>query len=424
VGEAVPANQASVQGGVATLFEVSPPLPSRLTLDPDTGTIGGMPDAETPAANHVVTASNAGGSTQATVRVRVGPALPDAFASLAPGFSAEVVLEGQTKIAKIALAPDGRVFFIEVDAGQVRVVDPVQGLLATPFATLPVLNGGHQGLIGLVLDPDFTNNGHLYVQATVAGDGMTTVDRSQVLRFTDVNSIGTNQTLVVDDLPVSPPGGINNGGELVFRADGTLLVSIGDIQVPELAQEPGSASLAGRVLRYDLSQLPAVVPQDNPVAGDPTFAKGLRNTFGMAIQPVTGGLFAADNGPASNDHLYYLAPGRNGGWGAAVPVPGAEAALTVRLYATVIVPTAVCWHDGTGMPAGYANNLFLASYDEQALRRFVLSGAAFTDIDEEEVFATFTLSANAHKVLDVEVAMDGSIHVATFTGIYRIFAID
>jgi glucose/arabinose dehydrogenase len=275
-----------------------------------------------------------------------------------------------------------------------------------------------------VLDPDFTDNGHLYLQATVPGDGMTTGDRSQVLRFTDVDSIGTNQTLVVDGLPVSPPGGINNGGELAFRADGTLLVSIGDTQVPELAQEPGSVSLAGRVLRYDLSQLPAVVPGDNPVAGDPTYAKGLRNVFGMAIQPVTGGLFAADNGPAANDRLFYLAPGRNGGWGAAVPVPGAEAALTVRLYPNVIVPTAACWHDGTGMPAGYANNLFLASYDDQALRRFVLSGAAFTDIDEEIPFATLTTAANAHKVLDVEVAPDGSLYLATFTGIYRIFAID
>lgn len=420
--EAIAPDLPTWAGGPPQDFAVAPDLPAGLSLDPSTGTLSGTPTSEAAAADYVVTASNAAGSAQTTLRIAVGPPLPAAIEALAPGFAAQVILSGTTKLAKIALAPDGRVFFTEVDAGQVRVVDPVLGLLATPFATLDVLAGGHHGLLGLVLDPAFTQNGHVYVQATIPGVGML-ADRTVVLRYTDVASVGTNETVVVDNLPAAPPGGINNGGELCFGTDGSLFVSIGDVQDPDTAQMPGSAALSGRILRYDVGSLPAQVPADNPTAGDPTWVLGLRNTFALAAHPTTGGLFGADNGPAADDELNFLAAGRNFGWGAVSPIPGAQVGYVIRNYQTVIVPTAMTWHDGTGWGAGYANNLFLASYDDQALRRFVMSGGSYTDVDSEEIFLTFALDANANKVLDVERDVDGSLYVATFTGIYRIFKI-
>jgi glucose/arabinose dehydrogenase len=380
------------------------------------------------ASSMTVAAACGGGGAGAPPPPPTTNPLPAAFESLAAGFAAEVVLEpglpDPTKIAKIALAPpaDGRIFYLEVDTGNVRVVDPVQGLLAAPFATLNVLQGAHLGLLGLALAPDFATSGHVYVLATVPAAGAQ-ADRSAVYRYTDVGSVGTNRVTVVDDLPVSSDlamgGGINNGGEILFDLSGRLLVSLGDVRVPANAQADAGTSLAGKVLRYDVGTLPATAAADNPFPGSPEWCRGLRNTFGLAVHFQTGGLFGVDNGVNSDDELNFLQAGKNFEWGGnpTGPVVG----FKMRNYATEIVPTALCWHDGTAWGAAYANNLFLASYGEQTLRRFVLSGSAFADIDAEEVFATFKLDGDKHHPLDVERATDGSLFVSTFSGIYRIY---
>ena len=427
VGTAITANTASSQGGAPTMYEVTPALPAGLSLDAGSGAISGTPTAEASSTDHTVTASNDAGQTTTDVTITVGAALPAAIESLADGFDAEVVLEpglpSPAKIAKFARAPDGRIFYLEVDTGNVRVWVPGTGqgtgLLPTPFVTISVLQGGHMGLLGLVLAPDFQTSGHVYVLACVPGvvEDMTS-DRIQVLRYTDAANLGTNETVVLDDLPVAPPGGINNGGEIEFDGSGMLLVSLGDVQDPNNSQAPSSTSLAGKLLRYDVSSGTGTVPLDNPSSGDPEWCNGLRNTFGVAVHPTTGGIFGVDNGPAADDELNFLQPGKNFAWGG--NPPPSDLGFVIRNYQTVIVPTALCWHDGTGWGTDYADNLFMASYDDHLITRFEMSGAAFTDVDRESEFCRFLLSGSSNHPLDVCVAPDGSIYVSTFSGIYRI----
>ena len=428
VGTAITPNTATTQGGAPTTYGVTPALPTGLSLDQTTGTISGTPSAEAGSTDHTITASNAAGQTSTDVTVTVGAALPSAMASLVDGFNAEVVLEpglpSPAKIAKFARVPgDGRILYLETDTGNVRVWVPGTGagtgLQATPFATLSVLQGGHMGLLGLTLAPDFATSGHVYVMACVPGDMMEmTVDRMQVVRFTDVNNVGTNRTVVLDDLPVAPPGGINNGGEILFDNDGMLLVSIGDIQDPNNSQAASSTSLAGKLLRYDVSTGTATVPVDNPTSADPEWCRGLRNTFGIAVHPTSDGIFGVDNGPAADDELNFMQPGKNFAWGGTPPAP--DVGFKIRNWQTVIVPTAICWHDGTGWGAEYANDLFLATYEDHTLERFEMSGTSFTDIDRESEFCRFIVSGTSNHPLDVCVASDGSIYISTFTGIYRI----
>lgn len=419
VGEAIPPNMASVTGGPATTFSVAPALPAGMDLDAATGTISGTPSAQAATADYVVTAANSAGSVDATISVQVGPALPTAFVSLAAGFKAEPVASGLTKVAKLALAPDGRILYTEVDTGNIRVIDANGTLLAVPYATMPVTNGGHQGLLGLVLSPTFTQDGFVYVQATFVGPDQTMPIQTVVVRLTDdpVNNVGTNMTTVVSGLPA---GAINNGGELAFDLSGALLVSLGDTTVPADAQADAATSAAGKLLRYDVSdpQNPGQIPADNPFAGSPEFCRGLRNTFGVAVHPVAGSVIGADNGPTADDELNYLEAGKNFGWGSAVAV--ANPGRRLVLYPDVIVPTALAWHDGTGWGAAYADNLFMTSYDDQLVRRFEMSGATFTEIDDETTFLELALQADDNKPLDIEIAPDGTMYVATFTGIWRI----
>lgn len=424
VAEPIVANVPTMDGGVPESFSIDPALPSGLALDPTTGVITGTPTAEVAASTYTVTVSNGAGTATSTVDIVVGPAMDPVFELLPEGFTAEALVSGlpnNPRVAKIALAPDGRVFFILVatatDTGEVRVWDPATGS-HTLFASVTVFSGGHQGLLGLALAPDFATSGFVYVLASTPGDGQTTSDRMVVSRFTDVASIGMNQVTMVDDLPTSPQGGINVAGEIAFDLTGALLVSIGDIGDPTTSQAPSSTSLAGKLLRYDVSTSPATPAAGNPQAGDPEWCRGLRNTFGIAVHPVTGGIFGADNGPASDDELNFLQAGRNFEWMDAVV---GNAGRKLRNYPDVIVPTGMDWHDGTGWGADYANDLFMVSYDLQNIHRFEMSGASFTDIDNETVWGRLREVTVLHKPLDIAVnRLDGSMLVSTFTGIYRI----
>ena len=421
-GAAIAPNTPTWTGGAPTSFSVNPSLPTGLLLDPLTGAIAGTPLDEGATTQHVVTAMNDDGQTTRTLTIAVRP---DEFEVLADGFTAQTLYENgamtPVKHGKVRAAPagDDRIFFTEVDTGDVRVIDPVTGLQATPFAHIDVRSGGHNGLLGLALAPDFASSltPYLYVLVCVDGVGMS-VDRTQVRRYTAVGNVGTNETTVLDDLPISPPVGVNNGGEICFDLNGYLFVSIGDVSFAPNADADTSVSLAGKILRYDVSTVPAVPAPGNPTSDDPEWCRGLRNTFGMAVHPTTGGLFGVDNGPDSNDELNFLQPGKHAGWGG--NPPPSQQIVPRRTWQTVIVPTGLCWHDGTTWGAAYANNLFLAAYDEHTLTRFVMSGAAFTDIDDEFEFARLALVGTANHPLSVCVAPDGSLLLATFTGIYRI----
>jgi uncharacterized protein (DUF1800 family) len=77
---AIAPNLPTTTGGAVESYDVVPALPAGLSLDPATGVISGTPTAPAPATNHVVTASNADGWSQATVRVTVALSAEDSLA--------------------------------------------------------------------------------------------------------------------------------------------------------------------------------------------------------------------------------------------------------------------------------------------------------------------------------------------------------
>jgi aldose sugar dehydrogenase len=110
----------------------------------------------------------------------------------------------------------------------------------------------------------------------------------------------------------------HNGGPVVIGPDQNVYVVIGDISHDTKAQNyengPDPDGTSG-VLR--VTQDGQIV--DNPPLGDTMplalyYAYGIRNSFGMDFDPVSGNLWATEAGLYNIDELNLVKPGFNSGW--------------------------------------------------------------------------------------------------------------
>jgi glucose/arabinose dehydrogenase len=280
--------------------------------------------------------------------------------------------------AGIAFAEDGTMYFTE-RAGNVRVVRDDR-LDPDPIARIETTDAAEMGLLGIAVE-----NGEdpaVYVFATDPS-GAT----NRVLR---IDSDRGEPEVIFDGLPAS---GYHNGGGVAFH-DGHLYVSHGEVHDSSRSQDPDA--IGGKVYRL----LPdGSVPDDNPFGDSPAFAIGLRNPFGLTIDPVTGLPFVTENGPESHDQVERIVPGGNYGWPeVSGPAPSGFDAeeLTGEYhdplldYSEIIVPTGIAFADPRRAQQKFAGDLFFGSFGEGAVHRVELNEGrdeAVSDeifVDEEE----------------------------------------
>ncbi|MDY7231845.1 PQQ-dependent sugar dehydrogenase [Hyalangium rubrum] len=228
------------------------------------------------------------------------------------GFTEQVFVEGGlSELTAMAWAPDGsNRLFITRKRGEIRVVKNGE-LLSTPWATVsPLRTSGESGLIGLAFDPHFATNRYVYVVATVfVNEG--TVDQ-QILRYTDVEGVGTDRTVILAGLPTG--GGNHNGGGLAFGPDGMLYFGVGDGFSPV-----GVEDLSSLVAKIGRTRTDGTAPEDNPFFDGPgpnndyIWARGFRNPFGLAFQPGTGKLWVDVAGDLY-EQVFAVQGGDHAGW--------------------------------------------------------------------------------------------------------------
>jgi glucose/arabinose dehydrogenase len=200
-----------------------------------------------------------------------------------------VVASGLTVPTGLVVLPDGTAIVGERSTGRLLQVFPDR----SPARLLMTIAGldatGDGGLLGLALSPTFSEDGLLYAYISTATD-------NRVVRF----PIGGTPNPVLTGIP---HGAQDNGGALLFGADGTLFVGTGDTGNPALAQDPGS--LAGKVLHVDVF--------GHASARGPVYGSGLADVTGLCV----GGddrLYATDAVPGSPDELDRIAEGGDYGW--------------------------------------------------------------------------------------------------------------
>jgi len=304
---------------------------------------------------------------------------------LPPGTQIETVFSRISNPVSMAFTPDGQLLYTERTSGWVRL--DVNGFAFPLFkANTSGLAESERGLIGIALDPNFASNGFVYLYYTSAEDLNTTGKYdNRVLRF---SLSGSTAPTVLLKVPLeSNTTLIHNGGNLRFGPDGKLYVSIGDYFNAANGQDP--TRMPGKLHRFDASA-PLSAPADNPFfdgAGpnaDSVFARGFRNPFDFDFDPVTGALFASDNGVACDDEVNRVLPGYNYGWRSGYPIcdntsgDGPDAAFNTIAplfnWAFSAVPTGVMFYHGNLFPE-WKNDLFVCHWKSGELHHFKLNAA-------------------------------------------------
>jgi len=219
------------------------------------------------------------------------------------------VASGLSKPTAMAFSPDGRIFVAQ-QSGKLRVIKN-GSLLPTPFVSLSVQSLGETGLIGVVVDPNFTSNQYIYVYHTNTSNGV----RNRISRFKangDVAQPGSEEVILELDLLTS----INhNGGAMHFGPDGKLYVAVGESTVQSNSQNLDTYH--GKLLRINPD---GSIPAGNPFSSGSeqrrrVWAYGLRNPFTFDIQPGTGKILVNDVGPSSWEEINDASSGGlNFGW--------------------------------------------------------------------------------------------------------------
>ena len=342
--------------------------------------------------------------------------------SLPPGVVIETVATGLKFPVTMAFAPDGRLFYLE-KGGAVRVinfdsefqnpqVDPI------PWLTISVTGGGEQGLLGLAFDPDFETNGYVYLYYTEAGPNRDNV----VARFTEVNGRGDPDSRV-ELWRTYNPASNHNGGNLRFGPDGMLYITVGDGGGPASNGQARANDLSdplGKIHRVRSTDGSA--PPDNPFYddGDPgtgnddrIWALGLRNSFDFDFHPVSGEIWASENGPGCNDELNLILPGANYGWIPGWSCDGQPSGTVPPLFTwtSPIAVTGVAVYTGERIPA-WRGSLFVASWNTRELWRFPILEPGLDSIGAPEIVVNASDIPNGAR-LDVITGPDGNLYFST-----------
>lgn len=288
--------------------------------------------------------------------------------------------------------------------------DPIRG-------TPQVLNEGQGGLLDVAVDPDYAENGWVYLAYSHVLDGqggrpgaMTRLVRGKL----SDNAWTAQQVIYEAPQEFYSTTRHHYGCRIVFDRKGHLFFGVGDRGVMQQAQQLDRPNgKIHRILRD------GSVPEDNPFAAQPDalntiYAYGIRNPQGLAIHPETDALWETEHGPLGGDEVNLIEAGKNYGWpvisygrdydGSIITVQEKKEGMEQPVY--YWTPSiAVCSMDFVTGPLfeKWHNHLLVSALKYEEVR--------LLDVYDRRVLHDEVILKNAGRVRDVVCAPDGSIYV-------------
>ncbi len=362
-----------------------------------------------------------------------------------PSLVAEIVVEELSSPTSMAFMDSNNILVLE-KTGSVRLIS--NGILQEqPVLNIPVDTESERGLLGIAtLEDDNT----VFLYFTESDETL----RNRVYRYNWNGETLVNPTLILD-LPAIP-GPNHDGGKLVIGPDQYLYAIIGDLNHDGKLQnfldgpEADDTGVIFKVNPNDGSAAP-----NNPFvnSGDSVlsryYAYGIRNSFGLAIDPLTNMLWDTENGPGEYDEVNLVRPGFNSGWQTVMgPISrsGESVDDLVSFQGSQYIDPVFSWQippavtdieflHSPKLGDKYANNIFVGDYnngniyyfevnEDRSGIKFDASQTGLIDLvaDNEEELSTIIFGSGFGSITDIATGPDGFFYILSFDDgiIYRI----
>jgi aldose sugar dehydrogenase len=401
------------------------------------------------------------------------PASPDGPVINDPNLVVEKVNDKPLNIpTSLAFFGHDDILVTEKETGKViRVLDG-QVKENVPLLDVEVATAMERGLLGLALSKSMNDTKtYVFLYYTESGGGKDGDDfnagvepvGNRLYKYEYHDGKLINPTLLLD-LPATPVNnkGEHNGGKVVIGPDSNIYTVIGDVgahrtQSQNVVNGPAADGTSGIIRLTPTGEF----------AGDPIFgtegplryyyAMGIRNSFGMDFDPVSGTLWATENGPTAGDEINMVEPGFNSGWAqiqgfadSNILNRGKSAEDLLILGDAKYSDPEFSWNTTVGITDAkffssdklgkqYENNLFVGDINNGYIYRFTLNSERSTiEINKSSYEGNLDILADKQVnipkeviplifgsgfggITDLEMGPDGYLYVLTYFGeIYRI----
>ncbi len=229
--------------------------------------------------------------------------------------------------------------------GRVRQIIDGQ-LVEEPLLTITeISNKAEEGLMSIILDPDYQTNKYLYLcYVYKSSTGMVV----KVVRYTDDWNILSDPFVVRDMLPAAQR---HAWSALAFWPDGNLYITVWDAVEKDRAQSLDTYH--GKILRI---RSDGTIPEDNPFSGSAIRSYGHRNSQWVA-RTNNWTMYASEHwpstfdGPPGGDELNRIVPWGNYGRPIVSHEKQAEAMISpIAVYTPAIAPASLLIYSWTLFP--------------------------------------------------------------------------
>ena len=392
-----------------------------------------------------------------------GPVVSD------PNLRIKIVAEGLQSPTAMAFLGPNDFLVVEQNLGTIkRIVNDT--ILPQPLLRVNVGNEPDWGLLGLAVQKNRTDNKLTYVfvyytetERAGADHGKALGNRLYRYQLSEDGSKLINPTLLLDLPTAGGAVSYHNGGAILIGPDSNLYVPIGDVNIHRSEAQNYKDSAAdgtGGILRITQDGKPVgkgILGNTYPL--NLYYAYGIRNSYGIDFDPISGKLWDTENGPEFGDEINLVEPGFNSGW-AVVQGTTVMASHGSTQSVNVTFPTSLVNFEGKGTYSGpeltwnltvgptalkflksealgkqYANDMFVGSTsgdifhfnlnkNRDALSlRGLLADKVANDVDETQ---GLVWGRNFNVITNIEVGPDGYLYVVSNTNgkIYKISAED
>jgi aldose sugar dehydrogenase len=346
------------------------------------------------------------------------------------------------------------ILVLEKNDGTVRRI--INGtMLPEPVLDVEVANLVERGMLGIAVARD---QNHVFLYFTESANDGNDAEwgaaplGNRLYRYEFVNDKLTNPKLLLDF--DATRGASHNGGKVLIGPDNNIYLIVGDMaghktmtQNYQNSSELSESSIIFRITQ-DGSSVDSILSRAEPA--NKFYAYGIRNSFGMDFDPLTGKLWDTENGPNYGDEVNLVEPGFNSGWkkvqgiwtvadrgrpGEIVLEPGDLVTFNGTgkysppefVWNGTVALTALKFLNSDKYEIQFQNDLFVSDFEHGNIYHFDLNqnrtqllmsnGSSFADkiAQDTDKVEDIIFTKSAGGITDMELGPDGYLYILSLT---------